>query len=118
VSKGVDPASASGTLEVSKSVTRLGILSEPKLTFKEGRLVQWRSNGSMPMLTELVKALPEQKRRLTTLNVGINPRMDYLFGQDRMVAGSVTAGGFGFTAVVRGAELTVGGRDLVTAGKL
>jgi hypothetical protein len=44
--------------------------------------------------------------------------MDYLFGQDRMVAGSVTAGGFGFTAVVREADLTVGGRDLVTAGKL
>ena len=48
----------------------------------------------------------------------INPKMDYLFGQDRMVAGSVTAGGFGFTAVVRGEDLTVGGRALVTAGKL
>jgi leucyl aminopeptidase (aminopeptidase T) len=118
VSKGVDPTSASGTLKVSKSVTRLGVLSDAKLTFKEGKLIQWRSNSSMPMLTELVKSVPEQKRRLTTLNVGINPRMDYLFGQDRMVAGSVTAGGFGFTAVVRGADLTVGGRDLVTAGQL
>jgi len=118
VSKGVDPTSASGTLKVSKSVTRLGVLSDAKLTFKEGKLIQWRSNNNMPMLTELVKAVPEQKRRLTTLNVGINPRMDYLFGQDRMVAGSVTAGGFGFTAVVRGADLTVDGRELVTAGKL
>jgi leucyl aminopeptidase (aminopeptidase T) len=118
VSKGIDPTSASGTLKVSKSVTRLGVLSDAKLTFKEGKLIQWRSNSSMPMLTELVKSVPEQKRRLTTLNVGINPRMDYLFGQDRMVAGSVTAGGFGFTAVVRGADLTVGGRDLVTAGQL
>ena len=118
VSKGVDPTSASGTLKVSKSVTRLGVLSDAKLTFKQGRLVQWTSNDSMPMLTELVKAVPEQKRRLTTLNVGINPRMDYLFGQDRMVAGSVTAGGFGFTAVVRGAGLTVDGRALVTAGRL
>jgi len=118
VSKGVDPTAASGTLKVSKSVTRLGVLGDAKLTFKEGKLIQWKSKSSMPMLTELVKAVPEQKRRLTTLNVGINPRMDYLFGQDRMVAGSVTAGGFGFTAVVRGADLTVGGRDLVTAGKL
>jgi leucyl aminopeptidase (aminopeptidase T) len=118
VSKGVDPTSASGTLKVSKSVTRLGVLSDAKLTFKEGKLIQWKSNNSMPMLTELVKAMPEQKRRLTTLNVGINPRMDYLFGQDRMVAGSVTAGGFGFTAVVRGADLTVDGRELVSAGKL
>ncbi len=118
VSKGVDPTSASGPLKVSKSVTRLGLLSDATMTFKEGRLVQWKSKESMPMLTELVKAVPEQKRRLTTLNVGINPRMDYLFGQDRMVAGSVTAGGFGFTAVVRGADLTVGGQALVTAGKL
>jgi leucyl aminopeptidase (aminopeptidase T) len=118
VSKGIDPTSASGTLNVSKSVTRLGVLSDAKLTFKEGRLVQWKSNNSMPMLTELVKSVPEQKRRLTILNVGINPRMDYMFGQDRMVAGSVTAGGFGFTAVVRGADLTVDGHELVTAGKL
>jgi leucyl aminopeptidase (aminopeptidase T) len=118
VSKGLDPTSASGTLKVSKCVTRLGVLNDAELTFKEGKLLQWRSKNSMPMLTELLKSVPEQKRRLTTLNVGINPRMDYLFGQDRMVAGSVTAGGFGFTAVVRGADLTVGGRELVTAGKL
>jgi len=118
VSKGIDPTSASGTLKVSQSVTRLGVLNDAKLTFKEGKLLQWSSKNSMPMLTELMKSVPEQKRRLTTLNVGINPRMDYLFGQDRMVAGSVTAGGFGFTAVVRGANLTVGGRDLVTKGKL
>ena len=70
------------------------------------------------MLTELVKAVPEQKRKMTILNVGINPRMGYLFGQDRMVAGSVTAGGFGFMAVTRGADLTVGGRHAVTGGKL
>ncbi len=70
------------------------------------------------MLTELVKAVPEQNRRMTILNVGINPKMDYLFGQDRMVAGSVTAGGFGFMAVIRRADLTVGGRHVVTGGKL
>ena len=118
VSKGVESTSASGTLKVSKSVTRLGLLSDATLTFKEGRLVQWKSKESMPMLTKLVTTVPEQKRRLTILNVGINPRMDYLFGQDRMVAGSVTAGGFGITAVVRGADLTVSGRALVTAGNL
>jgi leucyl aminopeptidase (aminopeptidase T) len=118
VSKGVDSTSASGTLKVSKSVTRLGLLMDAKLTFKEGRLVTWKSRDSMQMLDRLVKAVPEDKRRLTTLMVGINPKMDYLFGQDRMVAGSVTVAGFGFTAVVRGADLTVGGRPTVTAGKL
>jgi leucyl aminopeptidase (aminopeptidase T) len=118
VSKVVDSPSASGTLNISKSVTRLGLLSDAKLTFKDGKLVQWKSKGGMPMLTKLVNAVPEEKRRLATLIVGVNPKMDYLYGQDRMVAGSVCATGFGFTAVVRGATLTVGGRQLVKAGKL
>jgi leucyl aminopeptidase (aminopeptidase T) len=118
VSKEVDPGSATGTVKVSKSVTKLGLLTDAKLTFKEGKLVSWKSKDSTPMLNELVKAVPEEKRRLTTLIVGINPRMDYLFGQDRMVAGSVNVSGFGFTACVRGADLTVGGRKVVTGGKL
>jgi leucyl aminopeptidase (aminopeptidase T) len=118
VSKGVDSTSVTGTLNVSKSVTKLGLLSDAKLTFKDGKLVQWKSKGSMPMLSKLVSGVPEPKRKLSTVIVGINPEMDYLFGQDRMVAGSVCAAGFGFTAVVRGANLTVGGRRLVNAGKL
>jgi leucyl aminopeptidase (aminopeptidase T) len=118
VSRGVDPASVSGTLSVSRTLTKLGLLEDAVLAFREGRLVRWKSRTSMPMLTELVKAVPEQKRKMTILNVGINPKMGYLFGQDRMVAGSVTAGGFGFMAVIRGADLTVGGRHAVTGGKL
>src|SRR3989442_9890717 len=45
VSKGVDPTSASGTLKVSKSVTRLRVLSDSKLTFKEGKVIQLRSKN-------------------------------------------------------------------------
>jgi leucyl aminopeptidase (aminopeptidase T) len=118
VSRSVDPASVSGTLRVSKTLTRLGLLEDAVLAFREGRLVRWKSRGSMPMLTELVKAVPEKKRKMTILNVGINPKMGYLFGQDRMVAGSVTAGGFGFMAVIRRADLTVGRRHALTGGKL
>jgi leucyl aminopeptidase (aminopeptidase T) len=118
VSRSVDPASVSGTLSISKTLTRLGMLQDAVLSFKEGRLVRWKSRDSMRMLTELVKAVPEQKRKMTILNVGINPKMGYLFGQDRMVAGSVTAGGFGFMAVIRGADLTVGRKHAVTGGKL
>jgi len=117
VSKEVDPRSATGTLKISKSVTKLGLLKDAKLTFKEGKLVAWQSKD-MPMLNQLVEAVPEEERRLTVLIVGINPKMDYLFGQDRMVAGGVNASGFGFTACIRGADLTVGGRKVVTGGKL
>src|SRR5260370_20094578 len=56
VSKGVDPASASGTLTVSKSVTRLGVLNDAKLTFKERRLLEWSSKTSMPRVTELINS--------------------------------------------------------------
>jgi len=118
VSSDVDPTSASGTLTVSKTLTRLGLLNDAELTFKEGRLVKWKSRGSMPILTELIEAVSEQNRRMTILNVGINPKMGYLFGQDRMVAGSVTAGGFGFLAVMRAADLMVGGEQVVKGGKL
>jgi len=117
VSKEVDPGSATGTLKISKSVTKLGLLKDAKLTFEEGKLVAWQSKD-MPMLNQLVEAVPEEERKLTVLIVGINPRMDYLFGQDRMVAGAVNVGGFGFTACMRGADLTVGGRKVVTGGKL
>lgn len=118
VSSGVDPTSASGTLKVSRTLTRLGVLEDATVTFREGQLVNWKSKRSSRILNELVKAVPEEKRRVTILNVGVNPKMGYFFGQDRMVAGSVTAGGFGFMAVVRNGDLTVEGRQALKNGKL
>ncbi len=118
VTSTVEPASASGTVKVSKTLTRLGLLKDATLTFREGRLAKWESRDSKRMLAELVSSVPEEKRRLTAINVGINPKMGYLFWQDRMVAGTVTAVGFGFTPVIRGADLTVGGRQVVKGGKL
>jgi len=118
VTSAVDPKSATGNIKVSKSVTRLGLLKEATLTFSEGKLTEWASRENSLMLNELVKAVPDERRRLTLLNVGINHRMGYLFGQDRMVAGSVTMGGFGFTAVMRDADLVLGGKKVVDGGKL
>jgi len=118
VSIDVEPASASGTVKVSKTLTRLGLLQDAQLTFGNGRLTKWKSRNDMEMLNELVSSVPEEGRRLLGLNVGVNPKMGYLLWQDRMVAGSVTAAGFGFTPVFRGADLTVGGKQVVRGGKL
>ncbi len=118
VTSDVDPASASGTVKVSKTLTRLGLLKDATLTFGEGKLTKWESRDNKRMLTELVSAVPEQGRRLTAINVGLNPKMSYLCWQDRMVAGSITVGGFGFLPVIRGADLTVGRKHVVKGGKI
>lgn len=118
VSCSVGKSSASGIVAVSQTVTRRGLLHDAVLSFEEGKLTKWRSQRSKELLEELVRAVPEERRRITILNVGVNPKMRYLFGQDRMVAGSVTLGGFGFNAVVREANLSFGGKQAVKAGKL
>jgi len=118
VTCGVEQGSVTGTLKVARSLTRLGLLEDAALTFREGKLTQWKSTKSKKMLDELVKGVPEEKRSLSILMVGLNPKMGYVYGQDRMVAGSVTVAGFGFTGVVRDADLSVGGRMAVTRGRI
>jgi leucyl aminopeptidase (aminopeptidase T) len=118
VSKQVDPASARGTVTLSPSVTRLGLLKDARLEFDGGRLVGWKSKGSAKMLDGLVGAVPQEKRALSTLMVGLNPLMKYENGQDRMVSGAIGLGGFGFMGTVKRGSLSVGGKAVVERGKL
>ena len=118
VSKQVDPASARGTVALSPSVTRLGLLKDARLEFEGGRLVGWKSRSSQKMVAELVETVPPEKRALTTVMVGLNPLMRYENGQDRMVSGAVGLAGFGFTGTVRSGSFSVGGKAVVQKGKL
>jgi leucyl aminopeptidase (aminopeptidase T) len=118
VLKQVDPASAKGKVGLSPSATRLGLLKDAELEFEGGKLTRWKSRGSKKMLDELVKAVQPEKRALSFVTVGINPLMRYENGQDRMVAGAMSVGGFGFSGIVRKGSLTVGGKALVQKGKL
>ena len=118
VSKQVDPTSANGTVSLSPSVTRLGLINDAKLEFEGGRLVRWKSRSSSEKLTELVEAVQPEKRTLSQLIVGLNPLMRYENGQDRMVSGAIGLGGFGFLGTVRRGSLSVAGRTLVRKGKL
>ena len=118
VSRQVDPTTVRGTVTLSPSVTRLGLLKDAKLEFEGGKLVRWRSKSSPKMLKSLVEAVERDKRTVSSIAVGINPLMKYENGQDRMVSGAIALGGFGFQGVVRTGTLSVKGRTLVSKGKL
>jgi len=115
VTKEVDSGSVSGTLRISDSLTKFGVVHGAELEFKEGRLVGWKSRDAA-RLDKLVKPLAEEKRRLVLMGVGLNPVLRYGFGQDRFVRGSVTLAGLGFTAVVKNASLSAGGGALLKRG--
>jgi leucyl aminopeptidase (aminopeptidase T) len=117
VSKGVDPNSVDGRLKMSPTLTRLGVVSDAEFEFKEGRLVTWKS-GDRAKLTKLLDPIPEDKRRLSVMGIGLNPAMKYGFGQDRFVGGAVTLGGLGFSAVVRRGTVSTSDGALLRDGKL
>ncbi len=114
----IEPSSASGSVEIGRTMTRLGLVEDATLEFRDGVLAKWSSVASRKKLEELVRGTPQERRRMTLMNVGLNQKMGYLYGQDRMVAGAVTLGGFGLLGVVRNAKLTVSGRGVVDRGRL
>ena len=117
VTKGVDPDSVEGKLKVSRTLTKYGVLGGAELEFKGGRLMRWKSREGTK-LRKLLTSVPEDKRRLSLLGVGINPVLNYGFGQDRFVRGAVTLGGLGFNALMRGSSLSIGGRLTLSRGTL
>lgn len=118
VSKQVDATSATGSLKLSPTITRLGLLKDAALEFTGGKLVKWRSKGSPKMLSELIEGLQAEKRVLSLVTIGLNPSMKYGNGQDRMVAGALGVSGFGFSGIIRNGTFTSGGKPLVQNGRL
>jgi hypothetical protein len=78
-------------------------------------LVSWKSSSDA-LLQKLLGSSPPEKRRLTILGLGLNPRMKFGNGQDRFVKGSLIVGGFGFSGVVKGGDLTAGGTSILKSG--
>ena len=118
--KDVDPTTVSGTVKISPSVSRLGLIDEATLEFKEGKLVHWDSKNakSKKMLDNLLEAVPEDKRVFSILSIGVNPEMKYGNAQDRIVKGSLGLAGFGFTGIVRNGALKVNGETVIEKGKI
>jgi leucyl aminopeptidase (aminopeptidase T) len=118
VMKQIDPTSGRGTVTLSPSVTRLGLLVDAWLEFEGGRLAGWKSRSSSRTLKDLVEAVQPENRTLSSITVGLNPLMKYENGQDRMVSGAIGLSGFGFAGIVRKGSLSGVGRTLVQKGRL
>ena len=117
VEKEVRPSSVSGTVKLSPSLTRFGMLEDATLEFEEGKIVTWTSRASPGVLTKLAEVLPQRSPKLAAFVVGLNPTMKFGFGQDRFPAGSVSLL-LGFTGILRRANLEVGGKTVVKDGRL
>jgi leucyl aminopeptidase (aminopeptidase T) len=118
VLKDVAKRSASGTVRLSPSLTRLGVIEDAVLEFSKGKLVSWSSKGSKELIDEVVAGVKEEERTLPYVSIGLNPRMKYGLGQDRFVKGALCIYGFGFTGVCRNASATVEGVPLLERGRI
>ena len=116
--KEVEKNSANGKVKLSPSLTRFGVASKAVLEFKRGKLVRWSSPESQDALNTLLATISEKNRILSTFTLGLNEKFGYGFGQDRLVAGSVGIGGFGFTGILQKANATIAGTEIVSAGRL
>lgn len=113
----VDKDSATGTVRLSPSLTRLGLAPPLSLKFEKGRLAEWSSARPARMIATIMKTVKESDRAFSFLTLGLNERVPYGFGQDRFASGSVTIGGFGFVGVMRNASLKVEGTPVIANGK-
>lgn len=114
----VDAKSANGEVRFSPSLTRFGVVEEPHLEFERGRLVRWSSKASQQVLDRVLATVPEKNRVMSLFSIGLNDKLAYGFGQDRLVEGAIALAGFGFTGVLRNGSVTIGGRPAVTSGVL
>ena len=117
VTKEVDPTSVNGTVKVSESITRLGMLHGGEFKLKEGTITGWKTKDRA-LVEKFLKPLPDEKRRVRTMAVGLNPVLRYGFGQDRFVLGALTLEFPGFNAIVRNASVSAGGQPLMRKGAL
>jgi leucyl aminopeptidase (aminopeptidase T) len=117
VSKDVDPGSANGRVTLTNSLTRFGVVRRATLEFKDGLLVGWESDDKAT-IKKLMDLVAPEKRKLTSLLVGLNPALKNGVGADRFVLGNLTLAGFGFAGQVRKGTLKVSGSEAVAEGKL
>lgn len=116
--KGVKPGSVSGRVKLSPTIGWTGIIGDATLDFDKGRLVKWSSKSSRRMLDEAIEGQAEDERVVSALTIGLNPLMNYGYGQDRFVAGSIGVVGLSFTGIVRSGTLRAGHSVLVNRGRL
>jgi leucyl aminopeptidase (aminopeptidase T) len=116
IQKQVDPKSVEGSVVVKEAITKLGLITEANLTFKEGRLTSWQGKRSEQKLLDQLLSNKENSMKIVT--VGFNPVLEFGNGQNRFVQGCISIGGFGFTGFVKKGTLTVSEKTIVKDGTL
>jgi leucyl aminopeptidase (aminopeptidase T) len=117
IAKDLDSKSVDGTVQLSPSITRFGLLEDAELKYKKGKFVRWTSKRSPRVLKALEEVIPEKARVPAYVIIGLNPHMRFGYAQDRFPAGSITVG-MGIAGIVRKGTLEVGGKTVVREGKL
>lgn len=118
VRKGIDPSSVNGSIEVSFAEIYSGRVEGVNLSFKEGRLRSWSAKRNGKALDELINKIPEEKRQISFIEIGINPVLKYGNAQDRFVSGSVTIGLPRFSGVSNRTTLVAKGKKIVNRGHI
>lgn len=118
VQKGVDPNSLSGEAEFSSALTTWGLVEGIKVRFKEGTLQAITCRRGGKNLQRWLDTIPAEKRRVSSVEIGLNPVLKYRYGQDRFVSGSVTVNLPRLAAVAEKATLTIRGKEQVRKGRL
>ena len=116
ITKEVDPKSATGKVTLTDTLTKFGVMPAAELEFKDGVLVAGTSEDGR--LKKLMDAVAPEKRRLSILGIGFNPRLGFGYGQDRFVKGAIVLGGFGFTGLVKKGSLSIGKTTVTDQGRL
>ncbi|MHB8566647.1 MAG: M29 family metallopeptidase [Nitrososphaerales archaeon] len=119
IEKEVDPASVNGAVNISDSITKLGLVSGATLHFEGGKMTRWTGpKKAIDKLDQLIGLMPESNRAIKFITIGFNPEMKFGYAQDRFVSGSIGIGGFGFTGILRKSTLAVNGKTLTDKGKI
>ncbi len=114
--KEVDPSSVNGTVKISPSITRLGMIKDAEIELKDGQVKDYKSHASSKALEGVFEIMKRQGGKVSYFGLGLNPRLDYGYAHDRFVDGSLSLS-IGFNAIFREGNLTIDGEKIVQKGK-
>lgn len=126
-----DEKSAKGNISFDGKAFLLGRLVEDLAwTFKNGKLATYTGGKNFEAFTNRYKESKGDKDRIGWLAIGVNPKMDYGFMNEGFVEGAVTIGigwggeetknktSFFCGSTLFAADLTIGGKKVIKAGKV
>lgn len=118
VRKYVDPKSVNGEIEIAFAEIYSGRVEGINMKFKDGALWDCNARRNAKLLNNLIDKIPENRRQMSFVEIGMNPVLKYGYAQDRFVSGAVTIGLPRFAGVMNKATLATKGKKIVEKGLL